>query len=155
MLACASPTWESMYQRVAFARPTATCFVYIVCSGLDCMLGPDADKAAWLRKISAAWERKSTFLTPYPQDMKENAESAPWWRLVILDNYGSQANSTDTRATASETVHPMCHSSLNLRCNFVFFVEEACVAIAAPLKLLVSARGRAQSAGTPCRLDIH
>ncbi|CAE7500080.1 Fig4, partial [Symbiodinium necroappetens] len=52
-------------------------------------------------------EKGSTIFYKAKEDMKENAESAPWWRLVILDNYGSQA----------------------------------CVAIAAPLKLLVSARG--------------
>ena len=77
--------------------------------------------------------------------MKENAESAPWWRLVILDNYGSQAKNTDTEAKQS-TQCAMRRSTC--RGNFLFLLGEACVAIAAPLKLLVSARGLALSVGT-------
>lgn len=52
-------------------------------------------------------ERGLRFFNKSKEEMKSGMESAPWWRLAMADNYGSQA----------------------------------CIAIAAPLKLLVEQRG--------------
>ncbi|CAJ1396934.1 unnamed protein product [Effrenium voratum] len=52
-------------------------------------------------------EKGISFFNKSKEEVREGAESAPWWRLVVADNYGSQA----------------------------------CIAIAAPLKLWVASRG--------------
>mmetsp|Transcript_50589 Transcript_50589/g.117952 ORF Transcript_50589/g.117952 Transcript_50589/m.117952 type:complete len:582 (-) Transcript_50589:316-2061(-) len=65
-------------------------------------------QTAWTFTVpESVAEKGSTVFYRSKEEVKEHVESAPWWRLVIFDNYGSQA----------------------------------CVAIAAPLKLLVAARG--------------
>lgn len=35
-------------------------------------------------------DRGSSFFYKAKEEIKEGAEAAPWWRLAIADNYGSQ-----------------------------------------------------------------
>jgi len=65
-------------------------------------------QTAWTFFVSEmVAERGLRFFNKSKEEMKDGMESAPWWRLAMADNYGSQA----------------------------------CIAIAAPLTLLVEGRG--------------